>query len=265
MTPRALTMILLVGGLAFLLPCGWAGGKQDPKEIDNAKVDKAKQKVQAFLTQKNARNPQVIWVDSPDVKKAFPNHSFIAVRFRLYPVAIAPPQGMKSSNLFTISDMGDLQLIDDAKGLEKFFVAHGRKEKEGATLFAWLKLSEELVQDGYYKFQKPDGIGTKPNTMTGTAHVASGGNGEIRATVYFEGDKVAKVEQTIKIRPGPRPKCQATKLLDSDPIVRYMAESELLYLGLAARPYLMEQRAKANPALRQAIDRLIRKIEAEGW
>src|SRR5262249_7904643 len=242
-----------------------AGTKQSPKEIEKARAEKAKVKVDGFLTEKNARNPQVIWVDNESVSKAFPKYSFFAVRFRLYPVAIAPPQGMKSANMFAVSDKGELEFIDDAKGLEKFFVAHGKMDKDGAPVYAWLKLSEELVQDGYYKFDSPSGFGTLRNMATSTAHVSAGGNGQIRATLFFEGDKITKVEQTVKLRPGPRPKCQATKLLDADPIVRYMAESELLYLGLAARPYLLDQRAKANPALQQAIDRLIRKIEAEGW
>jgi hypothetical protein len=54
-------------------------------------------------------------------------------------------------------------------------------------------------------------------------------------------------------------------LLDPDPIVREMAEQALLYMGLSARDYIMEQRAKASPRLREAIDRLWRRIEKNGW
>jgi hypothetical protein len=68
-----------------------------------------------------------------------------------------------------------------------------------------------------------------------------------------------------KLRPGPRPICQATKLLDPDPIVRRMAEADLLYMGLAAREYLLDRRALAGPQLRRAIDRLWQRIEQEGW
>src|SRR6184192_2360441 len=67
------------------------------------------------------------------------------------------------------------------------------------------------------------------------------------------------------IRPGPRPICQATKLLDPDPLVRRICEQDLLIMGLSARDYLMEQRARATPELRAALDRLWEKIQKNGW
>ena len=39
-----------------------------------------------------------------------------------------------------------------------------------------------------------------------------------------------------------------------------MAEQDLLIMGRAAKPYLDEQRAKASPALQQAIDRIWQRI-----
>jgi hypothetical protein len=65
------------------------------------------------------------------------------------------------------------------------------------------------------------------------------------------------------IHAGVRPICQATKLLDPDPIVRRMAERDILVMGRAAKAYLDEQRARATPALRQAIDRMWKRIVAE--
>jgi hypothetical protein len=59
-----------------------------------------------------------------------------------------------------------------------------------------------------------------------------------------------------------RPICQATKLLDPDPIVRKMAEQDLLIMGAAARDYLLEQRAKAGPELQAAIDRIWERMLA---
>ena len=73
----------------------------------------------------------------------------------------------------------------------------------------------------------------------------------------------AQVNEEAKIRPGPRPICQATKLLDADQIVRRMAEQDLLYMGRAAHEYLMQQRAQAAPDLQQAIDRLWQRILAQ--
>jgi hypothetical protein len=39
-----------------------------------------------------------------------------------------------------------------------------------------------------------------------------------------------------------------------------MAEQDLLIMGRAARPYLEEQRARARPELRRAIDAIWQKI-----
>ena len=66
------------------------------------------------------------------------------------------------------------------------------------------------------------------------------------------------------LRPGIRPICQATKLLDSDPIVRRMAEQDLLVMGPAAKPYLDQVRARVRPKLQQAIDRIWQRIVSEG-
>ena len=66
------------------------------------------------------------------------------------------------------------------------------------------------------------------------------------------------------LRPGIRPICQATKLLDRDPIVRRMAEQDLLVMGRAAKPYLDQIRVTAQPKLQQAIDRIWQRILNEG-
>jgi hypothetical protein len=63
---------------------------------------------------------------------------------------------------------------------------------------------------------------------------------------------------------GIRPRCQATLLLHADPLVRAIAEQDLLVLGRYARGYLLEQRANASEELRREIDRIWRQIEVEG-
>ncbi len=264
MKNRVEIALILAGAVIFPATTGRAARQN---EQSPAEVARAKEKVQNYLNTKNAtaRNPSTVWIDSPDLKKAFPGFTFFAVRFRQYPVAIAPPPGMKSANVFAVGSNNEFLFIDDPQVLERFFVTFSKKDD--VLVPAWLRLSEELVQDGFYKFQILDKIDHGPNDawIGGRSIVMAGGNGEIHAKIIFVDGKVSKVEQTVKLRPGPRPKCQATKLLDTDPIVRFMAESELLYMGLAARPYLQEQRVRANPALREAIDRLLRRIEAEGW
>lgn len=58
--------------------------------------------------------------------------------------------------------------------------------------------------------------------------------------------------------------CQATKLLDPDPVVRGMAEEAILVMGRGAKEYLDEQRTRARPALQAAIGRIWRRILSEG-
>jgi hypothetical protein len=95
--------------------------------------------------------------------------------------------------------------------------------------------------------------------------VAKAGNeGFLAAELLFDPKgQLVQVREDVQLKPGIRPICQATKLLDPDPIVRRMAERDLLILGRLAKPYLDEQRQQADPALRRAIDQLWQRIERE--
>jgi hypothetical protein len=77
--------------------------------------------------------------------------------------------------------------------------------------------------------------------------------------------KLAGIEEANTVKAGVRPICQASKLLDPDPVVRRMAEKDILVMGRAAKEYLEEQRAKASPELKRAIDRIWQRIVEEGW
>src|SRR5205823_10311831 len=102
-------------------------------------------------------------------------------------------------------------------------------------------------------------------TITGQTAVTGGGQGQIEMTMNFDRlGNFVRVQESSTVRPGVRPICQATKLLDRDPIVRRMAEQDILVMGRAAKPYLDEIRAKARPKLRQAIDRIWQRILDEG-
>ncbi len=134
---------------------------------------------------------------------------------------------------------------------------------------AWLLLAEEFRQDGFLRFSIPDeslAIVSLPNgdrEVTGKAQVIpQGGNqGEISASLRFAGNgQLLTASESANIKRGMRPICQATKLLDPDPIVRRMVEQDLLVMGRAAKEYLQEQRARVTPALRKAIDRIWQRI-----
>src|SRR5262249_48859471 len=156
----------------------------------------------------------------------FPDHEFFAVRFRIYPVARVLPEGMKPSNIFAVSKAGKVQHLKDEKTLEGFFRTDGPAAKSNddasALVQSWLSLSPEFLQDGFYKFEvskevtfQRDDQTKAPTGGNGRALVIAGGKGEINAALKFGQDgKVTTAHDTTKVQPGPRPICQATKLLD---------------------------------------------------
>lgn len=247
---------------------------QGDKKPPSPALEKAIAAVQKHLDERGGRGAMILWKEEKAVASTFPNHSFVLARFRIYPVARELPEGMKPSNIFAVSGEGKLEPIRDTKALERFFQAHAQKVDSetvaAKALETWLTLSQEFHQDGFYKFEvlsKEFSIAKKDGEIEarGRAFVVGGGNGEIASTLAFDGGKLISAKESSKIQEGPRPICQATKLLDVDPIVRKMAERDLIFMGTAAHDYLMEQRAKAAPELRDAIDTIWRQIQKNGW
>jgi hypothetical protein len=251
----------------------WTAAQPQPGQPDKQKlpenVEKAKMVIADHLKEIKGEHGQIIWLDDKALAEMFPKQIFFAVRYRIYPVAVKLPEGMKPSNIFVVE--GDkFKYLKDAKALEEFFRANLGPVKNVQTgmqsVSAWLKLSQEFVQDGFYTFETSKMGSNSDNWYELRAVVMKGGNGDITAKLEFAKDgKLVSATETVKVKPGPRPICQATKLLDADPVVRKMAEQDLLYMGLAARDYLMEQRAGASPELRQAIDRLWAQIVKNEW
>jgi hypothetical protein len=256
--------------LAVALSLSGAGVADDTKNVDPAKGEKA---VKEQLEKYKADSAQVMLVKDEGLAKALPRHIFFTAHFRQFPVARLVPEPLKSANLFAYSADGKATLLNDVKALEKFFKENAAPAKDldpgKAAVRAWLKLSSELHQDGFFRFAIMDDS-TRAELVQGVVSasgkvvVMQGGNGELNAKLRFDQEgKLARVEEESKIRPGPRPICQATKLLDADPLVRKMAEQDLLIMGKFARGYLDEQRLKASPDLRKVIDRLWQRIVEE--
>jgi hypothetical protein len=232
------------------------------------------------LRDANIRNLDLI--DNEALPETFPGYEFFAWRIGVHPVDRGAPKGLGRRNLFIVTKDGQVRHLKseygserDTKKLEKFFRADLGlvKDDESAkrAVEAWLRLTEEFTQDGWLRFlilkdslnvQKEQG-GRK---ASGKNIVTAGGKGEIRATLYFtEEGQLRKVEETNTVLLGVRPRCQATKLLDPDTIVRQMAEQDILVMGRSCKDYLDEQRAKASLELQQAIDRIWNRIVDEGW
>jgi hypothetical protein len=190
------------------------------------------------------------------VARTFPNFSFFGVIFRQYPVAVTCPQGqdLKCANVFFVKD-GHVDFFSTLPDLKFFFATQlgPVPSADGAIDAAstWLRLSEELKQDLFYGFSAPEISYTPRDDITqvrGLASVISGGEGHIDMVMTLgTAGSLVLISERSTIRPGVRPICQATKLLDRDPIVRRMAEQDVLVMGRAAKPYLDQVRANSPP------------------
>src|SRR5215831_6763495 len=199
-----------------------------------------------------AERGQVLAITSPALGAAFPDEHFYVLRFRQYPLATKAPAPLQATNLFVVRADGAGDPLVNTGALEAFFRTSLRPATTDArakeVTKAWLRLVEEFHQDGFFQFSIRDDtvkIVPLPNggrEVTGISQVVPhGGNQGLLAA-----------SETANIKRGVRPICQATKLLDPDPVVRRMAEDAILVMGKAADGYLSEQRARATPALREA-------------
>jgi hypothetical protein len=209
------------------------------------------------------------YVGATDVLALFRDHLIYVLRFRQWPLSVNLPPPIQNNNIFVIDKSGDVSLINRSSQLSDFFTANVRGIKSGAQAYAvasaWMALSEELAQDGMFRFSEPvisvsdvEGL-----SVSARADVEPnmGNQGEVTARIVFTNDGgIQSVVGSNKVRAGMRPICQSTKLLDSDPIVRKMAEQDLLLMGKSCKSYLDEQRAKAQPELQAAIDRIWQRI-----
>lgn len=233
-------------------------------------AEDAEKAAKSFVEKAKATNGELQAMKTDALARVFPDLAFFSVRFRQWPVAVAPAEGFRSSNVLTINDKGQATLITSGMQLPKLFQKVVAKEEKATfeVARALLTLEAELLQDGFYKFKMVE-ESFKTNKEKGKVIVSGrmmateGGNGEIVASATFdETGLLFATSLANSVKPGPRPRCQATLLLHPDPEVRAVCERNLLFLGKSAREYLLEQRAKASPELQREIDRVWRQIEA---
>jgi len=272
MRTLCLTSALLLASLApQSLLAAVADTDPEParKKLTKDDIEKAEKAVKAHLEKIKGSSGQVNLIKDEPTERALPGFAFYHVLYRQYPVGRVPPEGLKSSNVFVVEgkDFKPVALTS-VKELEKFLkeklpASRTEAQKKDAAKAA-VRLAQEFHQDGFFTFSLEDDS-TKAAGKTAAAKtvVMKGGNGSLAVSLTFtEGGKLSELTEKAAIRAGPRPICQATKLLDKDPIVRGMAEQALLYMGSAAREYLEEQKAKASsPELKAAIERIWRKIQ----
>jgi hypothetical protein len=237
-----------------------------------AKADD-QQLVEDYLASRGASGAVVRPITDDYVSRTFPSFSFFGVIFRQYPIAVQCPQtqDLKCANVFFVRE-GRVDFVATIPDLKFFFSAELDPAPSESTAAdaasAWLRFSEELKQDLFYTFSAPE-ISYMPREdvtrVRGHAAVMAGGAGQIDVVITLgAAGSLVQIYEKGALRPGIRPICQATKLLDRDPIVRRMAEQDVLVMGRAAKPYLDRVRATARPKLQQAIDRIWQRILDEG-
>src|SRR5439155_2972750 len=125
--------------------------------------------------------------------------TFAVVRFRQFPVARLIPDGFKASNVLVVSKETKVSQLKDIKEQEKLFREHAAEARTAndlkQLLAAWLTLSQEQHQDGFYKFEileKDFDYNKERTQVRGRAVVMQGGNGELTATLYLDNGKLAK-------------------------------------------------------------------------
>lgn len=243
------------------------------KAGDDAKKARAKVEEHVDGLLKKAVNRRVTPIEDESLKKLQPGSHYFGVLFPQFPVGIEPPPPLKVGNVFVVDKNGKLVMIPNIENLEVHFKEHlpaAKTEADAnAIMRAWLTLSQHIHGDGFYQFELATPFqvqldaAKKPTKVEGVAKVKPiGGNkGQITATLTFNADgKIAIFKDVAKLVEGIRPECQATRLLDADPVIRRIAERDLLVMGRMCHDYLMTQRAKASPALRKEIDRVWQRI-----
>lgn len=221
----------------------------------------------------------ISYIESEALKNLFPNSVFYVLRFPQWPLPLDPPQPLGSNNIFVIAkEAKDLTLITDTKKeLYKLFLIKSlphiqSDEKAIQSVKGSLVLIKELFQDGMFQFEN-DAKSIYANKAAGAIRaggklnvIPQGGNsGTLSVTLLFDKQGVlSDIKYESNLQEGMRPICQSTKLLDPDPIVRKMAEQDILIMGSSAKDYLDWQRTLVSPELRQAIDRIWNRIILEG-
>ena len=249
-----------------------------------ATIEKFLEKIPAPVEQSYFRQVRPVRIADGAVARWFPEHLFFVLRIPSYPVARPVPADLRPMNLFVLAKDGSLEHLTEAVALQKLLpplleAARAREPKrlqsaEAKKDFtrAWLRITQEFSQDGMYRFSTPEDLlqvvaekDAWKATGKSVVDPAGGNSGEVSVTLRFDaGGKLVQVLENHAVRPGVRPICQATKLLDADPIVRAMAEQDIVVMGRAAAGYLAEQHARATPETRAVIERLWRRIVEEG-
>jgi hypothetical protein len=146
------------------------------------------------------------------------------LRFNRFPVAGVPQPPLAANNVFVVTPDQAVHLITNSGGLQKFFHDALRlvetPDQAVTAGTAWLRLLQELHQDGFFRFNEPNvppplttrDVPPSNIRVIGTLTVLpdDGDSGQISTTLYFNRGRLAVAEVSIDLKSGIRPVCQLT-------------------------------------------------------
>jgi len=253
---------------------------------------------EAALTFLTAQGPfhHGLWnhLSTPELRQVFPAFQFYTLHFRQHPIANLIPLGhplLKAHwNLVVVNADKQVSVITDDTGLKHFFLKEVKLPAAGGdrdlaevkpVLLAWVELAEAIIQDDFLhdvmEMKRAEVQRSKfDSEVSGSDHEQFftcrvpaqerdplGGHYEVFMNISRHG-RISSIESRSTLRnEGPRPVCQALRLLDADPAVRRWAEHQILQMGRWGLPYLedtLRYRVTEGP-LRVAIERVYRRLK----
>ncbi|MBN1696025.1 MAG: dockerin type I repeat-containing protein [Spirochaetales bacterium] len=213
-------------------------------------------------------------ISDESVDYILPGFVFYSVYLNQWPVAYGPPDEQLGENSIVAIDAGrTVILIRDESYLQSFFIDNqitlSTPEDRIEMIKAWLGLSQEMKNDGYYSFLISEDdivvthlIGDAVEwEVTGTSTVSGGGEGYITARAVIDVlGSLMYVDEEYELIAGIRPICQSTLLLNPNTVIRTMAEQDLLVMGTCAQHYLFSWRQRLEPELQLAVERIWQRI-----
>src|SRR6267378_857370 len=149
--------VIISLALMFATSCLLPG--QPRKRISD---EKGREAITRFLAKtQGPQGGQVLSIDDDPVVKAFSFQRFYTLNFRRYPVAPALPESLTYNNLLVLYANENVELIRDTNALEAFFRSQllpvAGETQARNVVKAWLRLTQEFHQDGFFQFSNPDG------------------------------------------------------------------------------------------------------------
>jgi hypothetical protein len=146
-------------------------------------------------------------LEADDLRKIFERCDFLLLRYPRYPIEVVPVEPLRANNLFAVCD-GRVTRISDETALKNFFLQHfpasANSEMRAAGVRGWLRLVQELYQDGFVQFGSPS-IKAGDSRFEGAVNATDGsGEGKLTVTMEFKSAKLSKLISEGQIVPGPR-------------------------------------------------------------